>query len=72
MATAHGRTAVEKGSEIPLSPVGSESEKPAQENIENAAPSKQTSGGSDEEAQQHEFKVIIIPSLTIFDLIDCF
>lgn len=51
MATQH-HTTVEKAAEIPPSPVGSESEKPAQEKIENVA-----SRLSDEESQQHDFKV---------------
>lgn len=51
MAT-NDRTTVEKTGEVPLSPVGSDSEKPGQETIENAV-----LGLSDEESQQHEFKV---------------
>lgn len=42
---------VEKAQEVVPSPVGSESEKPEHENVENVATRL-----SDEESQQHEFK----------------
>lgn len=54
--TTHDHTALEKTSHIPLSPVGSESEKPTQENFENIIASSRHDG-SDEESQQQEFKV---------------